>query len=401
MKSANSRDLPQLASPKDCIGCLACVSRCKENALSFYMAEDGHLQIQLDEFKCVGCKACEKICVACRTNYGSNDLDKSEIYAAWSGIEPFRKNGTSGGVFASIAEYIINGGGIVIGATLIENKCKHIMISNLQDIYKLQGSKYMFSSLEDVYSIIEEHLPKNRVLFTGVGCQCASVLAFFRNNKFFDNLFTMDLVCGGAPSRILVTKFLKSNPDIDCITSFRTKDKYQLKVVRNQQEITIDDKNLPLHGFNCGMTNRLSCYDCQYAKAHRPTDITIGDLWNYNYMPVEHAKGISTVIVHSERGKKLLNQSNIVFRKIKWSDCINYCKRVVWGKTPIFSPRFNLNKNVKLMSYDEFVKLYCIAMKPTDVKFELFRLYRFIVMRINDYRAKIYISDLIRKYEDR
>ena len=51
------------------------------------------------------------------------------------------------------------------------------------------------------------------------------------------------------------------------------------------------------------------------------------------------------------------------------------------------------------MKFDEFTKLYCIAMKPLDFKMEVFRIYRFLIIRFGDYKIKKYIKKLLKEFE--
>lgn len=389
--SFQNEKYPKLANKKECTGCLACVDSCPKKAIGYYQGDDGHVYVYVKKEHCIGCRICERVCVSSRLNYGNNDLNMSQVYAAWSSNQEDRKYATSGGVFASLARYIIENGGVVVGACLQGKECSHILIDNVYDIKKLQGSKYMSSSMEGIYKTIEKKIRHGKVLFSGVGCQCAGVLAYFENNKYRDNLITMDLVCGGLPSRILLDKFYQENPDIEGIVSFRKKDKYELRVKEKGVEKIIDAKSLPLHGFNCGLTNRYSCYYCQFSCAHRKTDMTIGDLWNYDYMFDEHIKGISSVIVHSQRGKDFLEKASVVLNDIRWDECINYCKRIVWGKEPLFYPRKKLAEYSEKLNYEEFKQLYCMDIKPRNLKLFMFRIYRFVSMRLNSLIAKIYI----------
>lgn len=399
MKSFRNNKCPELAIENECTGCLACVDSCTQNALEHFIGKDGHFHISFNEDKCIGCKTCERICYSSRNKSGSNELDKSQVYAAWSANSQDRYNATSGGVFAAVARCVFNRGGVVVGACLEGRECKHVLITESKDIERLQGSKYMSSSMAGIYRVIEKELCKHPVLFSGVGCQCAGVLAFFEKSRYRDNLITLDLVCGGAPSRILIDKFYEHYSDVERIVSFRSKDKYELKVLEKGKVKTILEKTLPLHGFNCELTNRFNCYHCQFARAHRMTDITIGDLWNYNYMPAEHENGISTVIVHTKVGKTLLDEAQILLNDLKWKDCINYCKRIVWGNGHIFEPRKNLVYNSVTMDFETFNKLYCMSMKFYDFNMMIFKIYRFCVMRKNDFKAKKYINLLIKKYE--
>ena len=400
MKLSKCKNLfPVLAEEHDCTGCMACLSSCPVNAIQSRKGDDGHNYVEIDEDKCIGCKKCEKICQLSLSNYGDNDIRKSVVYAAWNTNSLDRLNSTSGGIFSAIAKTVLANQGAVVGATLEGRQCKHILISKVDDIYKLQGSKYMASSMEGIYNVIEEELCKGIVLFTGVGCQCAGVLAYFDKHKYRKNLITVDLVCGGAPSKILLDKYYLNNLDVEKIISFRNKDKYTLRIVKNGEIVNDNSKNLPLHGFNCDLTSRFSCYHCQFACAHRKTDLTIGDLWNYNIYKDEHEKGISTIIIHTEAGKNLVDNSNVELHQIKWKDCLCYCRRIVSGEGHIFRPRRNLARNAKNMPYENFVKLYCISMKPRDCILFVFRIYRFIVNRFLHFRIDYRINRILKKYE--
>lgn len=382
MTLLKEKPLPQLASEYECTGCLACENTCPKQAIDHYLAEDGHVYVKVDSEKCVGCLKCQHVCEKSRLCCGENDLSASELYAAWSENDVDRANATSGGVFASFARTILKAGGCVIGAELNGFECKHTVVYSADDIHRLQGSKYMASSMEDVYTIITEELPHRDVLFSGVGCQCAGVLAFFEGFKTDYRLYTVDLVCGGVPSRILIDKFREQYPDVKGFLSFRSKDKYELRVSTDSGETIIKEKSLPLHGFNCGLTNRYSCFDCQFAKAHRRTDITIGDLWDYSILPDEHKKGISMLICHTEAGEKLLRKSNICFQPVRWEEVLLHNKRTVCGVQTVYSPRKWLTRAAKRMRNDRFFKLYTITMKPRDIDLFAFRLYRFFREKI-------------------
>ena len=382
MKSLRSSIMPVLALQHECIGCMACIDICPKHAIFSYMGLDGHRYVKVDREKCVGCKKCEKICKLSRGNYGENNIHKSNIYAAWNKDILERRMSTSGGVFSATAKTILKRGGVVVGASLSGRECRHILIRNVDEIPLLQGSKYMSSTMEGIYKTVEQEIKNSIVLFSGLPCQCAGMLAYFENHPNRDNLITMDLVCGGTPSRILIDKFYQRFPEVERIVSFRKKDKYKLKVKINNDVISVNEKNLPLHGFNCDMTNRLCCYNCKFAVTHRKTDYTIGDLWNYNIYPKEHYKGISTLIVHSEKGNEILKDSEIELHEINWGDSIKFCRRIASGKRHIFRPREKLVENSRNMEYDDFLKLYCIDMGPKDITMFLFRVYRYIITKL-------------------
>lgn len=397
MKSLEKKTIPKLASEYECTACLACENICPKHAIAHFTAEDGHVYTRIDSDQCIGCLKCQNVCVASRNCVGVNDLTRSKLYAGWTQNDELRKAATSGGVFAALAETVLRNGGCVIGAELCGFECKQVMIDRICDINRLQGSKYMASSMEDVYKILRRELPTRDVLFTGLGCQCAGVLSILPEIKTSHRLYTIDLVCGGMPSRLLIDRFREEYQNVTRIISFRTKDKYELKVQTESGVRVLTEKSLPLHGFNCGMTNRYNCYNCQFAKAHRKTDVTIGDLWDYMIKPEEHKAGISMIIVHSQNGSNLINCSNLTKEEIGWSGVLLHNKRIVCGHKNIYLPRKKLTINYESLSKTRFKKLYTITMSPSDIDLFLFRIIRYIIEKCNARQNEKYIKNLLSK----
>lgn len=395
--SSISKRLPNLAAPNECTGCLSCVAICPKGALRQIVDSEGHIAVELDSEKCISCLQCEGICEESRKGYGTNSLAESSVYCGWAKENGFRERGTSGGIFASVAAVILREGGAVFGAAFDGRRCAHIAIDQVEDIPKLQQSKYVQSSLANVYKEIEKCLPYRKVLFTGTGCQVNAVLAYLRDSQFLGNLYTMDIVCGGVPSSALIDKYLNENPDCDGIAAFRNKDRYALSVYKKGRPVVLAEKALPLWGYCCGMTNRYSCYHCQFTYPHRRCDITVGDCWNYELFPEEHAKGISTVLIHTIKGKELISKSRTELHPVRWEDVLYTNKRIAYGNEKIFLPRKLLARNIEEMSYEQFDRLYCMKMKPWNVPEYLFKIFHRVMFDYEKMKAKRYIEQLIRE----
>ena len=312
--------MPNLALEKDCTGCLACIDTCSRGALIYTIGKDGHIYPSLQQHLCVDCGLCEKICpVVSNLDYSQSPI--CETYASWSNNEDMRKKSASGGVFSAIAEYVITNGGVAYGAAMdgVAN-VHHVRISTKEKITLLQGSKYTQSNLTGIYKQVLTDLRKGLfVLFSGTGCQVAGLYSFLQKKKYEGNLLTVDIICGGVPSKLLIDKFIESEPyNIKHILSFRTKEtgwkpqgfKYNLKVIDENDIIHdyTDKRNLVTTGFACEMTNRYSCYNCQYAGLHRMSDLTIGDYWGVKDFREEHYNGISVIISHNPNTTGLLNE---------------------------------------------------------------------------------------------
>ena len=312
--------MPKLALKKDCTGCLACVDSCSHGALIYDVGPDGHIYPSLQPQLCVNCGLCEKVCPVVSSFEYSNS-PACESFASWSNNKEMRQSSASGGVFSAIAEYTIEKGGVVYGATMdgVAN-VHHLRICKKEEIPLLQGSKYTQSNVAGIYKQVLTDLRNGKlVLFSGTGCQVAGLYSFLKNRRYSGDLLTIDIICGGIPSKLLIDKFVESEPyNIKRIVSFRTKDtgwksqgfKYNLKVEDEKGVIHdyTDKRNLITSGFACEMTNRYSCYKCQYAGLYRMSDYTIGDYWGVKDFQEEQYNGISVIISHNQTSTSLLEE---------------------------------------------------------------------------------------------
>lgn len=388
---------PQLANKKECTGCLACIDSCKKNAISFKTANDGHIYIEVEESLCTGCKTCEKICPIV-SNFQYTQSNRADFYAVWNKDLQDRKSSASGGAFSAIAKYVIENQGIVFGAT-IENVCdiKHIYINKIQDLCKLQGSKYAYSIPVGCYNQVYSFLKENKlVLFSGTGCQVGGLLSFLKNKKYNGKLITVDIICGGVPSRLLLHKFIENEPyQIQSIKSFRTKDngwkstgfRYNMKVIdkNNETHDYTNIRNLVTDGFSIELTNRYSCYKCNFVGKNRLSDFTIGDLWGDKMYPNEHYNGISLLIVHSNFAHEILNQlteylsTNITDTQ----SAIQNNKRIIKGNNYI---RFTWERRLmpfffKNLNYSILKKIYAYDFNKYSPWY-LYKIYRTILNKI-------------------
>lgn len=317
-----SNHFPKLACQHECTGCLACTDSCQHNALDYYIGNDGHYYIKINEEQCVGCLICENVCpITSKQKYGESE--NASFYAAWNKDDAERMESASGGAFSAMAHYMIERGGVVIGAAT-QNVCdvRHIAITDIEGLKRLQGSKYTQSNTSGIYRETYELLKEGRmVLFSGTGCQVGGLLSYLKKKKYEGKLITVDLICGGVPSKLLLQKFVENEPyEVKRIVSYRTKVSgwkpkgfiYNLKVEDAEGKIHdyTGKRNMITTAFSTEMTNRYSCYDCNFVGTHRKSDFTIGDLWGDDQFPNEHHSGLSLVVVHNEKANQLLTEMN-------------------------------------------------------------------------------------------
>lgn len=397
--------MPHLADIYHCTGCLSCVETCVSNALYPRWNDEEHLTYGIYQEKCIECRMCERNCpVINGYSYGINDLSLSVPYAAWSKDYPLRAKSTSGGIFAAIAYTVLSRGGVVFGAAMVNNEVKHIGIDKIKDLHLIQGSKYAQSNTNGTYKQVLDYLDQNRlVLFSGMGCQIAGLLNFLPHNRQYDNLFTVDLICGGVPSRALITKYLKYEGDsIKEICRFRNKEKYEFTVIDNTGEVSViplSRRPLPLCGFYTELTNKYICYDCPFVGAHRKSDITIGDYWGDVDFIREHEMGLSIVVIHSDKVKDLIDCSNIELHQVGWRTFLMNNTRMVYGKDGkgCSERRKHLARAISDYSYKRFLIDYANGATIAQPLCYMRKVICYLLGRIKRDKRKQFVLDLLKE----
>lgn len=310
----------------NCFGCAACQAVCPVHAINMVCDEYGFEYPVIDEKLCIGCNKCKNVCAYTGGDYKSSP--KQSFAAVSTNTDVL--NSASGGVFASLASEFINQGGTVIGCAIENINQKiiphHIAVEHLGDLQKLMGSKYVHSNTAEIFEKAKILLnDKKRVLFSGTPCQVAALYAYL--GKKYDNLFTIDLICHGVPSRKMFWDYLDLLSDkYGTVKDFVFRDKRRgLTFVaralcnKNGKEynkyIQYGESSYYSY-FLQGNTYRDCCYTCKYACKERVGDITIGDFWGIkeqhpelfdgHHKEFDAEKGISCLIQNTENGKRLV-----------------------------------------------------------------------------------------------
>lgn len=310
-------DEENITGKEKCSGCSACASVCPKNAINIEPDEEGFLFPVIDEKKCVRCKICRQVCPNNKSyNYEYDDL---QAYACKNLSDNERLKSSSGGVFSLLAKSILEENGCVFGAIFENNDIRHIKIENKDDLEKLRGSKYVESTIGDSYVTAKQELDNGRkVLFSGTSCQIEGLKSFL--GKEYGNLICVSVVCHGVPSKKVFSRYLrglemKHNDKILKI-NFRNKDggwkNYQIEYIfRNKSIKKNTRKDKYMIGFLKNYYLRQSCYDCDYRLYEKNTaDVILGDFWGIEkeYESFDDDKGVSAIIINSEKGAELFSK---------------------------------------------------------------------------------------------
>lgn len=316
----------ELKDKKDCTGCGACYNICAKQCIRMDSDEEGFLYPQIDTDKCIQCGLCDRVCPV--INSKNEDFGAGPTpYIAWSNNTEFLEEATSGGVFSSVAAMLLQKGGVVYGAAYDENnEVKHIEISELKDLKRLNRSKYVQSSTQETYQSAAQQLGDGKkVLYSGTACQVYGLLSYLKLKKVdTENLITMDIVCHGTPSPKLLREYVKwqENDKKSKLTSVAMREKrhpreyFSVSVTKVEFE---DGKSSELAAgvdyygrfFLGEISSRPSCYECSFKTIGRISDLTIGDCWFSRAITgrTDVPFDVTFCLAHTEKGKQLLENS--------------------------------------------------------------------------------------------
>lgn len=323
---------------KGCSGCHACYSACPKGCISMKEDDEGYLYPNVNKNTCINCGICEKKCPIVNKNK-NNKLIKA--YGCYSKNNDIRKQSSSGGIFSLLAHQVLNVGGVVFGARYDNDfNVIHDYIEDINELYKLRGSKYLQSIIGENFKIAKEFLEQGRlVLFSGTPCQIDGLIKFL--GKEYKNLITVDIICHGVPSKKVwnsYREYMNIKGDISSV-NFRDKSigwqEYGIKIEYKNKPMfnQLAKDNLYIIGFVNDFYLRPSCYDCKSKGINRLSDITLGDFWGIdNILPeLNDQKGTSIVLIQSKKGENLFNQikQNIIFKETEINDVIKYNKSII------------------------------------------------------------------------
>lgn len=302
---------------KACVGCRSCEQVCPVSCISFMADKEGFLYPQINTSECIQCGKCLMHCPVLEKKGRQNAKD---VYGVKNRNRKKMMQSASGGLSDLAAQYILSQNGCVFGCAYDEElRVRHIEITDRNDLYKIQSSKYVQSDLGKCYTDIKKRLECGKiVLFTGTPCQVGGLYSYLGEENR-ENLYTIDLICHGVPSPLFFEKYLeyqkkKLGEEIEYY-NFRSKEKRGwgtqclIKTATKTKESKLSLDKYGKH-FMEGSCYRECCYRCEYANTERVGDITCGDFWGIEkkYPLFVDSAGVSVALVNTQQGRRLFNE---------------------------------------------------------------------------------------------
>lgn len=355
-----------ILSKEECCGCTACYASCPTKAIIMQPdSDEGFLYPLVDEKKCIDCGKCLKICKDVRLYH-----EEQKVYACWSKDDNLRACSSSGGIFSLLAEKVLSNGGAVcaVGYSKDCKECLHKIIRTSEELDDLRRAKFVQSKKYDVLLKVKQLLlDGTQVLFCGTPCEVGGLRQFL--GKEYDNLITVDLICGCVSSPMVYRTYIEylNNKYATNVISVNFKDKragWRGKAIAVKFDNGTEYYNSILDddycvSFHSRYNIRPSCFHCKYRNLKRNADITLGDFWGvekYN-SSLDDNKGTSFVLVNTNKGDVLLNAIDMTLHLMD-IDYEEYCNNVNWcmHRDPTGMPdgdRQTFYNDVKTMPFDQ------------------------------------------------
>ena len=306
-------NMPQLAAHDRCTGCGACSSGCPKGAIRMAPDREGFLYPEVTD-GCVQCGHCAHVCPVQKQR---EHRTAPQVFAVWSRDESVRQASTCGGAFSALAEYVLEGGGVVFGAALDENlRVVHTAVKNVHDLSRLRGMKPVQSDTGDAYQQVRLYLDQGRqVLFSGTPCQVDGLYRYLGEHP--ERLLTCDVACGGVCSPGVWAQLVKSMAYVKqhrptevefCgkLTGDRER-RFRVKFEGGGRYDAPMGKCELGRGIARRLFMRPACHRCAYATTDRPGDVTLGDFSGGSFAPEEKKSGVSMLLINTAKGAQVFD----------------------------------------------------------------------------------------------
>lgn len=296
-----------------CSGCGVCAAVCPRGAITMELNQAGFLHPVVREELCVRCGLCQAVCGRFSREDGGLTLYDGTLYALQTGNEDTLRRCSSGGIAHELALWAVENGGRAVGAVYDRetNTVRHEAVDRVEDISRLDGSKYLQSRTEDAFrEVLRSRAGENWVVF-GTPCQISALAAATEKAGIRDRLLLVEIFCHGVPSYRVweeSLKQVKKELGTDRFDSVRFRYKkddwhsYCLRVEGNGK-IWYGRRETALF-WQVFFENVLlgdACQTCTARKERTRGDLRLGDYWGGRFR--DRTDGVSAVVACTDRGR--------------------------------------------------------------------------------------------------
>lgn len=203
-----------------CSTCGACAAVCPKDAISYEMTTAGRMFASVND-GCIDCGLCSKVCpsehIGDQQKQGEyNEGHVEAVYVGRSTNSTYYNNAQSGGVCATVVDYLLTTGKIDAAVMVrmsygITPKVEAKVVNTTEELSQYQKSCY---SPVPLLSALKQCKDKKSVAVVGLPCQMAAIMAMLGLKKYSNVKYKIGLVCEGvmgATAQDVLTSFVDNN----------------------------------------------------------------------------------------------------------------------------------------------------------------------------------------------
>ena len=223
---------------------------------------------------------------------------------------------SSGGIATALARQMIRRGGYVAGVTYSPDfkEAIYAITNREEELEQFKGSKYCAVKMGTVYADVKALLDAGeQVLFIGLPCGVAGLRAYLKQD--YDGLVAAELICHGPTSAQVHRRYVEHLEAQfgSSLTDFSVKRKKgawtpgYLYAAFENGAVYEEPFYHTEYGYAFATMAGKACYSCKFRGNNRTGDLMLGDFWGATEQDkFWNKKGVSPILVHTEKGKQLL-----------------------------------------------------------------------------------------------
>ena len=314
---AECRGVLQKDNVRQCTGCGACECVCPVGAIKITENKEGFYTPIIDNHRCTDCGLCKKTCYKFDEEFKVSENETFECYSAVNKSENELLTASSGGVSTELMKAALKDGYFVAGVAYDVKTHRAVtrIAKDEADLEQFKGSKYFQSYTAEAFKEMLSDKSGQKYAVFGTPCQIYALSEAAQVKGLTDKFLFVDIFCHGCPSLKLWDKYLdyveakKGTGDFTKI-NFRSKThgwhEYCFDFFSDKRHFSSSKYSDPFHEMFFGLdAMNEACYDCVARSTVEKTDIRIGDFWGKRHDM--DTKGVSAVVIASDKGKKIFN----------------------------------------------------------------------------------------------
>lgn len=302
---------------KECFGCGVCVSVCPVKIISYGENSKGFYQpyIQNND-KCINCGLCLDVCAYNYSILEHSNLESISSFAGCSRNKRVLESSSSGGLAYELAKWGLSKGYGICGAIYRPeiSRVEHVIVNSLEDLKKLQGSKYIPSNTIPAF---QEFKKGKKYMIFGTPCQIDSLRNKIQKFNLQENFILIDFFCHGVPSLLMWDQYLEkvmvhtgSAPMVfwrNKVFGWHESYRFIVKGATSEYISPPQSRNIYYKLYLNNFVLNDCCYGaCKYKQLSSRADIRLGDFWGKKFEA--NKSGVNCVISFTEIGKRIVTQ---------------------------------------------------------------------------------------------